>query len=378
MSLLFQSKVTMNFIRRLFCIFTTLSVTLAVTLAAHTEHIALDERYALEVEDPYHRHISLLLPAHTIWQQAWRTIHPEFWTFLEREQNRLQSDTPALYDPSYHMLWLDREQRAAYKITLQQAAHDKTIFVHTPHSLLADGKWMYIALNSDFYVARERKHQVHHISLSGGEHVTMAGTMKVKNGQLATISFISGHYRPTILQAINFLHCLDKQGLDFSGIKMSYCIVKGQMTIKQTVSLEEFLNLDTNPSADQEIELETQPFMMPYEEFLVALPQMKINKAELFLTEEGRLYAASRKIPSAHPSCAFLGSCARKASIKLTGTQIHKIMFPTHIDQIGEIEHIKRFVEHLILHDIDVDKINFRVIEHHEKVMVSAQDILNA
>lgn len=340
--------------------------------------IAVDARYALEIEDPYHRHISILQPAYSLWQHEWSTLYPEFWPFLAHEQTRLQNDFPMVYDPSFYMLWLDNSQRSSHKISLQQTMDDKNIYVHASNGHLADGKWMFIALHDSFYAAMERKHQVHHTSLSGGQSVDMAGTITIKDGLLTTISFISGHYRPTIQQAITFLHSLDQQNLDLSAIKIGYCIIAGQMTIKKKVSLEEFLSIDLDSADQEEMGTKDKAFLMSFDAFQRALPTLAINKAELFLTEEGQLYVANRKIESSHPLCSILGSYPLKASMKINGTQITKIIFQTHIDQIGEIEHVKRFVEHLIQSPIDVDTIQFRVIEHHEKLIVTAQDILNA
>jgi hypothetical protein len=60
----------------------------------------------------------------------------------------------------------------------------------------------------------EGDRQLKHSSLMGGQAVLMAGTMRVKDGQIVWVSGKSGHYKPTVAQMVTLLERLSHYAVD--------------------------------------------------------------------------------------------------------------------------------------------------------------------
>jgi hypothetical protein len=58
-----------------------------------------------------------------------------------------------------------------------------------------------------------QEERVHHSSAAGGQDVEMAGSIRVREGQVERVSNISGHYKPKIAEMLQFLEGLLRKGL---------------------------------------------------------------------------------------------------------------------------------------------------------------------
>lgn len=215
-------------------------------LSAHTttppqSEYSLPNRYPFENQDPFHRHYSLVKPAIALWINEWNDQIDDLWTFIELKRDILEPLSPHLYDPAYHMVWLDETQRREYFVTFM-TDEEGQISVSTPHdAVLNDGKWMYVMINGEFFVAKERKHILHHVSLAAGEPVQCSGTFRIKEGHLTNIALSSGHYHPEVQHGVQCIHRLHNLDLDLSKVTISYRIVINGEKIRKKESIAEFL-----------------------------------------------------------------------------------------------------------------------------------------
>lgn len=71
--------------------------------------------------------------------------------------------------------------------------------------------------SGDIHMASHRISEYHHSSLLAGGNISMGGEMKVTNGKIDWMSNKSGHYQPSTVHFVQFLHQLEKAGvsLDF-------------------------------------------------------------------------------------------------------------------------------------------------------------------
>jgi hypothetical protein len=77
------------------------------------------------------------------------------------------------------------------------------------------GDYMYVLkYTKEFYVFKERRGEIQHISITLGEAVLGAGEIKIKDERIVEINNLSGHYRPTRLQLMNVLEYLASFGVD--------------------------------------------------------------------------------------------------------------------------------------------------------------------
>jgi hypothetical protein len=73
-----------------------------------------------------------------------------------------------------------------------------------------------VGMNNEIHMASHKIGKFHHSSLLGGQPVSMAGEIKATAGKIDWISNKSGHYRPSEIQLMQFLHHLGKDvALDF-------------------------------------------------------------------------------------------------------------------------------------------------------------------
>lgn len=335
------------------------------------EIIHLDHRYCLEIDDPHHRPINMLSPVHSLWENQWKDIYPDFWEFLEMEKKHLQETYPALYDPAYHLVWLNEEERLEYEAFFVQDGNH-CIHVWTPREgILKDGKWMYVQIGAHFFAGMERKYRFHHISLSGGHSVHGAGTFTIKNGRLASISTVSGHYRPTIAHGLNCINALQTLfNLDLSGLKMTYCTVIGGEVVKSKVDIEEFLTMDP---AKAEEEIKTARFFAPFTD----LSAIDSERVKMFLTNDGEFFVGSPKLDSEDPICKAAAPFAAQATLKLKNREIQKIMFKTPIETQTQFDEVKFFVACLISKGINLNDTRIIIIKKNEKIALAPNHLVD-
>lgn len=334
----------------------------------NAEKLPVGKDYELEIADPYHRHIHILSPIHTLWENSWKSTNDNFWDFLEQERSWLEWISPALYESSYHMVWLEDD---AAKIPFATSFHQDAagdIVISTPaEGLLPDGKWMYVQMDDTFLLAREKKFQFHHTSLSAGQPVDSAGTFTIKGGKLHKISLVSGHYRPKVIHGHYCLQKMGEQGLDLAGLQITYCVVQEGIVIKRKVSIEDFLS-----SASDDPDPSVSTFFKPLSDF----DNVAVDKAELFQTTSGQLWIGNSKLDENDPLCSGQGPFYLISSVKLKEGKITHVIFNTQIDLPIDIERMQSFVIAMIDHGIEVEDISFRIIRNHEKEVVSYTDIL--
>jgi len=343
-----------------------------------TTPLALDARYTIELADPYHRHINVTMPVYQLWLKEWQETDPDFWNFLEDKKTVLKMDFPFVYDPSFNMVWLNEEQRLPYKASFFSSMEGQ-IYLSTPQNgPIHDGKWMFIQLEDVFYLAQEITHQFHHVSLAGGADVDSAGTLLIKHGFLSSISFVSGHYRPTFLQGQYSISTLQKFGLCLDNVKIA-CMnydIDGDKLIKRTFTLEEFLNFDESVKTENPPQNTIEPFLVPFSNLSDILNKAPIIKGDLFLVSTGELFLGSNKLKSSDPLMQLVQTPVIKGAVSFSEGKVFKISFKSYLEQPGVLEKIQAFIRSLMTYDIDVDEIRFRIIDNHQKIFLTAQEIL--
>jgi hypothetical protein len=321
----------------------------------------------LESEDPLHRYYSVFRGAYKIWNedQNAQDKYADFWSFLEGEKEELLDLFPAIFDPEYCMVWLDsKELREPYKVTFM---HDKDfhVSIHTSQDgILEEGSWMFVTMDDEFYVAKEQKYKLHHVSLSGGEKVHSAGMFDVVGGKITNISFSSGHYKPSIENGKNCLRMLLNKSINISEWTVQYHVTNSQGLSRDPedkIPVDVFLNLDPlSVVSNSEQPIQPLPFLIPFEEFKMDYTK----RAEMFLTSDNRLYVGNKKLKIESDLCKAIPNLIHKASINLKENKIAKVMFKTPIQSIEDEKIVKFFVECMRRENLDVDQILFRFIRN--------------
>lgn len=88
------------------------------------------------------------------------------------------------------------------------------------------------------YIGIKESGAFQHSSFLRGARIAAAGLLKIKNGQLRSLSPLSGHYRPPAANFRAFVHALQNNGVDMSrvSISRSYVVlvgIEGYMKFKQ-------------------------------------------------------------------------------------------------------------------------------------------------
>ena len=73
----------------------------------------------------------------------------------------------------------------------------------------------------EFYIGIKTTGQFQHSSFLFGGRVLSAGLLKVKDGQLTSLSPLSGHYRAGTTHFRHFVTLLQEKGVDLSKVKLS-------------------------------------------------------------------------------------------------------------------------------------------------------------
>ncbi|KAF7159152.1 hypothetical protein CNMCM6106_006285 [Aspergillus hiratsukae] len=90
--------------------------------------------------------------------------------------------------------------------------------------------WLFVADTSfRLYIGIKAKGAFQHSSFLRGARVAAAGLIKIWNGQLRSLTPLSGHYRPPSANFRAFVHALQEQGADMSHVSItkSYAILAG-------------------------------------------------------------------------------------------------------------------------------------------------------
>ncbi|RHZ63235.1 IQ calmodulin-binding motif protein [Aspergillus thermomutatus] len=90
--------------------------------------------------------------------------------------------------------------------------------------------WLFVADTSfRLYIGIKEKGAFQHSSFLRGARVAAAGLIKIWNGQLRSVTPLSGHYRPPSANFRAFVHALQDQGVDMSHVSItkSYAILAG-------------------------------------------------------------------------------------------------------------------------------------------------------
>lgn len=90
---------------------------------------------------------------------------------------------------------------------------------------LRKNTWIYVADSSfNLYIGIKTTGRFQHSSFLGGGRVTSAGLLKVRDGQLVSLSPLSGHYRAGTPQFKGFVQRLQEQGVDMSEVSVSKAV----------------------------------------------------------------------------------------------------------------------------------------------------------
>uniref|UniRef100_A0A093XIJ8 Putative membrane protein ycf1 n=1 Tax=Talaromyces marneffei PM1 TaxID=1077442 RepID=A0A093XIJ8_TALMA len=106
-------------------------------------------------------------------------------------------------------------------------------------SLKKKDKWIFVADTSfRIYIGIKESGAFQHSSFLRGARIAAAGLVKITDGQLRSMSPLSGHYRPPAANFRAFVHELQNNGVDMShvSISRSYAVlvgIEGYMKFKQ-------------------------------------------------------------------------------------------------------------------------------------------------
>ncbi|RYP85309.1 hypothetical protein DL770_005055 [Monosporascus sp. CRB-9-2] len=137
-------------------------------------------------------------------------------------ESRLEAAMAAKYaNTEFH------EAKGVKKIRHVSAA---TIFNKLLRKSVRKNTWIFVADTSfRLYVGMKNSGAFQHSSFLHGSRISAAGLIKIKNGRLASLSPLSGHYRPPASNFRAFVHNLEDAGVDMShvSISKSYAVLVG-------------------------------------------------------------------------------------------------------------------------------------------------------
>ena len=112
------------------------------------------------------------------------------------------------------------------------------IFNHLMRKSMKKGnKWIFVADTSfRLFIGIKQSGSFQHSSFLHGGRISAAGTLKIKDGQLRSLSPLSGHYRPPTKNFQSFVHALRDAGVDLSrvSISKSYAVLVGMESYIKT------------------------------------------------------------------------------------------------------------------------------------------------
>ncbi|KAI9163159.1 IQ domain-containing protein IQM5 [Paramyrothecium foliicola] len=119
------------------------------------------------------------------------------------------------------------EGKGVKKITHMSAS---TIFNKLLRKSVKRNTWIFVADTSfRLYVGIKNSGAFQHSSFLQGSRISAAGLIKIKNGRLASLSPLSGHYRPPVANFRAFVHSLKEAGVDMHRVTISksYTVLVG-------------------------------------------------------------------------------------------------------------------------------------------------------
>ncbi|KAI9758011.1 MAG: hypothetical protein M4579_003247 [Chaenotheca gracillima] len=120
-----------------------------------------------------------------------------------------------------------KEAKGPKKITQVSAA---TVLNHLLRKSVKKNTWIFVADTSfRLYVGIKQSGAFQHSSFLHGARISAAGLIKIKDGQIRSLSPLSGHYRPPSHNFRAFIHSLKESGADTSrvSISKSYTVLVG-------------------------------------------------------------------------------------------------------------------------------------------------------
>jgi len=97
-------------------------------------------------------------------------------------------------------------------------------------TLIKQNTWIFaVDTSMNVYVGIKQSGSFQHSSFMRGSRLSAAGTLKIKDGQLRSISPLSGHYRPPAKAFRHLVHHLEDIGVDMSRVSISkaYAVLVG-------------------------------------------------------------------------------------------------------------------------------------------------------
>lgn len=146
-------------------------------------------------------------------------------------ESELEADRAAKYaTPS-----LDRA-KGVKKVTHVSAS---TVFNKLLRKSVRKNTWIFVADTSfRLYVGIKNSGAFQHSSFLQGSRISAAGLIKIKNGRLASLSPLSGHYRPPASNFRAFVKSLKEEGVDMRHVSISkaYAVLVGLEAYMKTRS----------------------------------------------------------------------------------------------------------------------------------------------
>jgi hypothetical protein len=118
------------------------------------------------------------------------------------------------------------------KKSVQKVVHVSagTILNHLLRKTVKKNTWIFVAdVSQRLYIGIKQSGAFQHSSFMHGSRISAAGTLKIKDGQLRSLSPLSGHYRPPASNFKAFVGALKEHNVDMShvSISKSYAVLVG-------------------------------------------------------------------------------------------------------------------------------------------------------
>lgn len=172
-------------------------------------------------EEDEHQHGSRVLRDSSTTDESSSTDEGE-----DRHHEPAEAEVEAAQAAKYATPGLDHA-RGPTRVTHMSAS---TIFNKLLRKSVKKNTWIFVADTSfRLYVGIKQSGAFQHSSFLQGGRISAAGLIKIKNGRLASLSPLSGHYRPPASNFRAFVKSLKEEGVDMShvSISKSYAVLVG-------------------------------------------------------------------------------------------------------------------------------------------------------
>ncbi|KAI9723175.1 MAG: hypothetical protein M1828_004278 [Chrysothrix sp. TS-e1954] len=126
--------------------------------------------------------------------------------------------------------YVNQELSQAKGVSKVQYVSAAALLNHLLQSTTKKNTWIFVADTSfRLYIGIKQSGAFQHSSFLHGGRISAAGLIKVKDGQLRSLSPLSGHYRPPTRNFRAFVHSLKEAGCDMTrvSISKSYAVLLG-------------------------------------------------------------------------------------------------------------------------------------------------------